>query len=91
MSCSADILLFPFDSQECEFQLMAEDFDSHVTFQSLSDGVDLQFTATNSQWSIIAASSEIFTNGPGLEQLNYKLTLKRHSKFIFLNLVLPVT
>jgi hypothetical protein len=31
MSCSADILLFPFDSQECEFQLMAEDFDSHVT------------------------------------------------------------
>ena len=90
MSCSADILLFPFDSQECEFQLMAEDFDSHVTFQSLSDGVDLQFTATNSQWSIIATSSEIFTNGPGIEQLNYKLTLKRHSKFIFLNLVLPI-
>jgi hypothetical protein len=71
-------------------KLKAEDFDSHVTFQSLSAGVDLQFTATNSQWSIIATSSEIFTNGPGLEQLNYKLTLKRHSKFIFLNLVLPI-
>jgi hypothetical protein len=43
MSCSADILLFPFDSQECEVQLMAEDFDGHVTFQTLSDGVDLRF------------------------------------------------
>jgi hypothetical protein len=42
MSCSADILLFPFDSQECEVQLMAEDFDGHVTFQTLSDGVDLR-------------------------------------------------
>ena len=90
MSCSADILLFPFDSQECEVQLMAEDFDSHVTFQTLSDGVDLRFAETNSEWSIIATSAEIFTNRPGLEQLNYKLTLKRHSKFIFLNLVVPI-
>ena len=90
MSCSADILLFPFDSQECEVQLMAEDFDSHVTFQTLSDGVDLQYAETNSEWSIIATSAEIFINRPGLEQLNYKLTLKRHSKFIFLNLVVPI-
>ena len=90
MSCSADILLFPFDSQECKVQLMAEDFDSHVTFQTLSDGVDLRFAETNSEWSIIATSAEIFTNRPGLEQLNYKLTLKRHSKFIFLNLVVPI-
>jgi hypothetical protein len=66
---------------------MAEDFDSHVTFQSLSDGVDVRFTATNSQWSIIATSAEIFTNGPGIEQLNYKLTLKRHSNFIFLSIL----
>ena len=35
MSCSANILLFPFDSQECKVQLMAEDFDSHVTFQNI--------------------------------------------------------
>ena len=90
MSCSADILLFPFDSQECKVQLMAEDFDSHVTFQTLSDGVDLRFAETNLEWSIIATSAEIFTNRPGLEQLNYKLTLKRHSKFIFLNLVVPI-
>ena len=90
MSCSAEILLFPFDSQECEVQLMAEDFDGHVKFQTLSDGVDLRFAATNSEWSIIATSAEIFTNRPGLEQLNYKLTLKRHSKFIFLNLVVPI-
>ena len=90
MSCSADILLFPFDSQECEVQLMAEDFDSHVTFQTLSDGVDLQYAETNSEWSIIATSAEIFINRPGLEQLNYKLTLKRHSKFIFLKLVMPI-
>ena len=90
MSCSANILLFPFDSQECEVQLMAEDFDSHVTFQTLSDGVDLRFAETNSEWSIIATSAEIFTNRPGLEQLNYKPTLKRHSKFIFLNLVMPI-
>ena len=90
MSCSANILLFPFDSQECEVQLMAEDFDSHVTFQTLSDGVDLRFAETNSEWSIIATSAEIFTNRPGLEQLNFKLTLKRHSKFIFLNLVVPI-
>ena len=90
MSCSADILLFPFDSQECKVQLMAEDFDSHVTFQTLSDGVDLQYAETNSEWSIIATSAEIFTNRPGLEQLNYILTLKRHSKFIFLNLVVPI-
>ena len=90
MSCSANILLFPFDSQECKVQLMAEDFDSHVTFQTLSDGVDLQYAETNSEWSIIATSAEIFTNRPGLEQLNYKLTLKRHSKFIFLNLVMPI-
>ena len=90
MSCSADILLFPFDSQECEVQLMAEDFDSHVTFQTLSDGVDLRYAETNSEWSIIATSAEIFINRPGLEQLNYKLTLKRHSKFIFLNLVVPI-
>ena len=90
MSCSANILLFPFDSQECEVQLMAEDSDGHVTFQTLSDGVDLRFAETNSEWSIIATSAEIFTNRPGLEQLNYKLTLKRHSKFIFLNLVVPI-
>jgi hypothetical protein len=90
MSCSADILLFPFDSQECEVQLMAEDSDGHVTFQTLSDGVDLRFAETNSEWEIIATSAEIFTNRPGLEQLNYKLTLKRHSKFIFLNLVVPI-
>ena len=90
MSCSADILLFPFDSQECEVQLIPEDFDGHVTFQTLSDGVDLGYAATNSEWSIIATSAEIFTNRPGLEQLNYKLTLKRHSKFIFLNLVVPI-
>jgi hypothetical protein len=90
MSCSADILLFPFDSQECKVQLMAENFDSHVTFQTLSDGVDLQYAETNSEWSIIATSAEIFTNRPGLEQLNYILTLKRHSKFIFLNLVVPI-
>jgi hypothetical protein len=59
---------------------MAEDFDSHVTLQTLSDGVDLQFAATNSQWSIIATSAEIFTNRPGLEQLNYKFTLKRQKQ-----------
>ena len=90
MACSANILLFPFDSQECEIQLMAEDSDGHVTFQTLSDGVDLRFAETNTGWSIIATSAEIFTNRPGLEQLNYKLTLRRHSKFIFLNLVVPI-
>jgi hypothetical protein len=57
---------------------MAEDSDGHVTFQTLSDGVDLRFAETNSEWEIIATSAEIFTNRPGLEQLNYKLTLKRH-------------
>jgi hypothetical protein len=90
MSCSADILLFPFDSQECEVQLMSEDFDGHVTFQTLSDGVDLRFAETNSEWSIIATSADKFNTQPEIEQLNYKLTLKRHSKFIFLNLVLPI-
>ena len=90
MACSANILLFPFDSQECEIQLMAEYSDGHVTFQTLSDGVDLRFAETNSGWSIIATSAEIFTNRPGLEQLNYKLTLRRHSKFIYLNLVVPI-
>ena len=69
---------------------MAEHSDGHVTFQTLSDGVDLRFAETNSEWSIIATSAEIFTNRPGLEQLNYKLTLKRHSNFIFLNLVVPI-
>ena len=42
MACSVNILLFPFDSQECEIQLMAEYSDGHVTFQTLSDGVDLR-------------------------------------------------
>jgi hypothetical protein len=79
--------LFPFDSQECEVQLMSEDFDGHVTFQTLSDVVDLRFTETNSEWSIIATSADKFNTQPEIEQLNYKLTLKRHSKFIFLNLV----
>jgi hypothetical protein len=69
---------------------MAEDSDGHVTFQTLSDGVDLRFAETNSEWEIITTSAEIFTNRPGLEQLNYKLTLKRHSNFIFLNLVVPI-
>ena len=90
MSCSADILLIPFDSQECEVQLMSEDFDGDVTFQTLSDGVDLRYTATNSEWSIIATSADKFNTQPEIEQLNYKLTLKRHSTFIFLNLVVPI-
>ena len=90
MSCSADILLFPFDSQECEIQVMAEDFDGDVTFQTLSDGADIRYTATNSEWSIIATSAEIFNTQSEIKQLNYKLTLKRHSAFIFLNLVVPI-
>ena len=90
MSCSVDILLFPFDSQECKVQLMAEDFDGHVTFKTLSDGVDLRYTETNSECEIIAISARIFTNQQGLEQFTNKLALKRHSKFIFLNLVVPI-
>jgi hypothetical protein len=31
-----------------------------------------------------------FNTQPEIEQLNYKLTLKRHSTFIFLNLVVPI-
>ena len=69
---------------------MSEDFDGHVTFQTLSDGVDLRFVETNSEWSIIATSADKFNTQPEIEQLNYKLTLKRHSKFIFLNLVVPI-
>jgi hypothetical protein len=69
---------------------MSEDFDGHVTFQTLSDGVDLRFAETNSEWSIIATSADKFNTQPEIEQLNYTLTLKRHSKFIFLNLVVPI-
>ena len=91
VSCSVDVLHFPFDTQTCELSLLnwALPLSSFVIYAQ-NTSLQEDYYNRNSQWDLKSGTLDSCTDLPPVPCLNLKLVLKRRSGFFIFYIVIPL-
>ena len=90
VSCAGNMKKYPFDSQTCHISFNAWNYDAEeVSLIPEFDIIDLSDFAGNNMWSIgkTRVAQELY---PGGLQLDFFLEIKRKSRFVTVNVVVPL-
>ena len=89
-SCNIDITKYPFDVQKCTITISKTTADSEVLIVASSEQVVRVLYRDNSEWDLRNSVVETRVIYGYITFLDINLTLKRHSLFYVLNIIIPV-
>ncbi|RUS87381.1 hypothetical protein EGW08_004835 [Elysia chlorotica] len=92
-SCDIDVTYYPFDTQTCSIIVstwMSTQDEIDIDPQAASTGLILDKYSSSGTWELVSNSLETLANERNLTRVQFKLKLKRLTRFYVLNIILPV-
>lgn len=90
VTCEGNMERYPFDSQTCHISFNAWNYrKGEVSLVPASNVIDIQSLDNNNMWSVVDTRVGHILNPDGV-QLDFFIEIKRKSKFITVNVVVPL-
>ena len=86
-SCGVDIAYYPWDTQRCEIQFSIIGYYNEIEFIPASDKISTGFYGDNGAWDLTDTNTALRFDGTFI---SFELYLTRKSRFVVINVILPI-